>query len=98
MCACSTSTASGSRSDVILARIARNRRLADACYLWAFAALNCSPGARSLYDRQRQRGATHHRALRALANRLVGILDGCLKHRLPYHESIAWAHTLSAAA
>ena len=89
--------ASGTRR-VVLARIARNRRLADACCLWAFAALTCSPGARALYDRQRQRGATHHQALRALANRLVGILDGCLRHHAAYDESIAWAHTLTAAA
>jgi transposase len=89
--------ASGTRH-IVLARIARNRRLADACYLWAFAALTRSPGARALYDRQRQRGATHHQALRALANRLVGILDGCLRHHTPYDETIAWAHTLAAAA
>ena len=89
--------ASGTRR-VVLARIARNRRLADACYLWAFAALNSSPGARALYDRQRERGATHHQALRALANRLVAILDGCLKHQAPYNETIAWAHTLAATA
>jgi hypothetical protein len=48
--------ASGTRR-VVLARIARNRRLADACSLWAFAALTRSAGARALYDRQRQRGA-----------------------------------------
>jgi transposase len=89
--------ASGTRQ-VVLARIARNRRLADACYLWAFAALTCSPGARALYDRQRQRGATHHQALRTLANRLVGILHGCLRHHATYDESIAWEHTQSAAA
>jgi transposase len=89
--------ASGSRR-VVLARVARNRRLADACYLWAFAAINGSAGARALYDRQRERGATHHQALRALANRLVGILDGCLRHHTTYDESIAWAHTLARAA
>jgi hypothetical protein len=89
--------ASGSRR-VVLARVARNRRLADACYLWAFAAINGSAGARALYDRQRERRATHHQALRALANRRVGILDGCLRHHTTYDESIAWAHTLARAA
>jgi transposase len=89
--------ASGTRR-VVLARIARNRRLADACGLWAFAALTRSPGARALYDRQRQRGATHHQALRALANRLVGILHGCLRHRATYDETIAWAHALAPSA
>jgi transposase len=52
--------ASGTRK-VVLARYARNRRLADACYLWAFTALNASPGARAYYDQHRAAGDTHHR-------------------------------------
>jgi hypothetical protein len=40
------SKASG-KSRVVLARYARNRRLSDACYLWAFASVNASPGARA---------------------------------------------------
>ena len=89
--------ASGTRQ-VVLARFARNKRLADACYLWAFAALNASPGARAFYDERRASGDTHHRALRALANRLVGILHGCLRHGTAYDERIAWGHRVSAAA
>jgi transposase len=89
--------ASGTRR-VVLARFIRNRRLADACCLWAFSALTGSPGARALYDRQRDRGATHNQALRSLANRLVGILHGCLRHHTPYDETIAWAHISHAAA
>jgi len=85
--------ASGTRR-VVLARYARNKRLADACYMWAFAALTASPGARSFYDQRRAGGDTHHRALRALANRLVGILHGCLRHSTPYDEPTAWAHRL----
>jgi transposase len=89
--------ASGKRL-VVLARVARNRRLADACHLWAFCALNSSPGARRYYDARRDRGATHHQALRAVANRLVGILHGCLKHRQPYREDVAWPTSLEAVA
>ena len=89
--------ASGTRR-VVLARYARNRRLADACYLWAFAALTKSPGARAFYDQHRANGDTHHRALRALANRLVGILHGCLRHHTPYNEDTAWAHRQQLAA
>jgi transposase len=81
--------ASGTKR-VVLARYARNRRLADALYQQAFTALNTSPGARAYYDRQRTRGATHHQALRALANRLVGILHGCLRHHNRYDEATAW--------
>jgi transposase len=77
---------------VVLARHARNRRLADALYQQAFSALSSSPGARSYYDQQRARGATHHQALRALGNRLVGILHGCLQHQTVYDETTAWAH------
>jgi transposase len=89
--------ASGTRQ-VVLARYARNRRLSDACYLWAFATLTASPGARAFYDHRRATGDTHHRALRALANRLVGILHGCLRHHTPYDEHTAWAHRHDIAA
>lgn len=89
--------ASGTRL-VVLARVARNKRLADACYLWAFAALNVSPGARGYYDRQRANGKTHHQSLRALANRLVGILHGCLRHRQLYREEVAWPDYAGIAA
>jgi transposase len=88
--------ASGTKR-VVLARYARNRRLSDALYQQAFAALKASPGARRYYDRQRARGATHHQALRALANRLVGILHGCLRHHTPYNEHTAWPQPTPAA-
>ena len=89
--------ASGTRL-VVLARVARNRRLADACYHWAFSAIGNSLGARRLYDRQRATGKTHHQALRAVANRLVGILHGCLAHRTLYDEQVAWGEVLDPAA
>jgi transposase len=89
--------ASGTRR-VVLARYARNKRLADALHQQAFAALTASPGARAFYDHHRARGATHHQALRALSNRLVGILDGCLRHRTLYDEHTAWAHRHTHAA
>ena len=38
------------------------------------------------------RGVEHNAALRKLANRLVGILHGCLKTRTLYDESTAWSH------
>ena len=83
-------TKASGKSRIVLARHARNRRLADALYQQAFCALSTSAGARGYYDRQRARGATHHQALRTLGNRLVGILHGCLRHRRPYDEHVAW--------
>jgi hypothetical protein len=82
----------------VLARHARNKRLADAIYLWAFAALTASPGARAFYDQRRAGGDTHHQALRALGNRLVGIMHGCLTHHTHYNEHTAWAHRTSPPA
>lgn len=91
-------TKTSGKQRVVLARYARNKRLADALHQQAFAALTASPGARAFYDHHRARGATHHQALRALSNRLVGILDGCLRHRTTYDEEVAWAHRQPAAA
>lgn len=85
--------ASGTRR-VVLARFARNERLYDTCHLWAFTALTKSLGARAYYDLQRGRGKTHNQALRALANRLVGLLHGCLRHQALYDERMAWSSTV----
>jgi Transposase/Transposase IS116/IS110/IS902 family len=89
--------ASGKRK-VVAARFARNDRLVDALNAQAFAALTASPGARAYYDQQRAAGREHNDALRRLANRLVGILHGCLKTRTPYNEHTAWAHRHQHAA
>jgi hypothetical protein len=91
-------TRASGKHRVVLARYARNKRLNDACHLWAFATLTASPGARTFYDQRRATGDTHNRALRALANRLVGILHGCLTHQTLYDEHTAWAHRTQQAA
>lgn len=91
-------TKASGKGRVVLARYARNRRLGDALHQQAFAALTASPGARAFYDHHKARGATHNQALRALSNRLVGILDGCLRHHTTYDEQIAWSHRQTNAA
>jgi len=92
--------ASGTKR-VVLARHARNKRLADALTQQAFAAIRFSPGARDYYDQRRAGGSGHYQALRALSNRLIGILHGCLRHRTRYDEAAAWGQrttTVSIAA
>jgi transposase len=92
---------SGKRKTV-LARYVHNDRLRDALGAQAFTALKVSPGARAYYDQQRARGLGHRAALRQLANRLVGILHGCLKTRTLYNEATAWpqhaSHEITTAA
>jgi len=85
-------TRSSGKRKVIAARFVHNDRLVDALNAQAFAALSASPGARACYDELRSRGIGHNDALRRLANRLVGILHGCLKTRTLYNEATAWSH------
>ena len=85
-------TRASGKKKVVAARFIHNDRLVDALNAQAFASLNASPGARALYDELRARGIEHNDALRRLANRLVGILHGCLKTRTLYDEATAWGH------
>jgi transposase len=85
-------TIASGKKHAVLARHVRNRRLYNAIDRWAFCALTVSPGCRTFYDQRRIAGDLHHQALRALGNRLVGILHGCLRHRELYNENTAWAH------
>jgi transposase len=91
-------TIASGKKRAVLARHVRNRRLYDAIDQWAFCALSSSPGARDFYDQRRDAGDLHHQALRALGNRLVGLLHGCLRHRTHYDEHIAWDHRRTAQA
>jgi len=85
-------TRQSGKKQLVLARYVHNDRLIDALGRQAFAALIASPGARAYYDQLRGRGVGHHAPLRQLANRLVGILHGCLKTGTTYNEATAWSH------
>ncbi len=91
-------TRTSGKKKVVAARFVHNDRLIDALMTQAFTSLRWSPGARAYYDQQRARGASYNAALRQLANRLVGILHGCLKTGTPYDEATAWSHHLTNAA
>jgi transposase len=91
-------TRQSGKKKLVLARYVHNDRLIDALGRQAFAAMIASPGARAYYDQLRGRGVGHHAALRQLANRLVGILHGCLKTGTTYHEATAWSHRDQKAA
>jgi transposase len=88
-------TRASGKKKTVMARYVHNDRLVDALMSQAFTSLRASPGARAYYDHQRARGATYRAALRQLANRLVGILHGCLKTGTPYNETTAWSHHLN---
>jgi transposase len=91
-------TRASGKKKTVTARYVHNDRLVDALNAQAFSALSASPGARAFYDQQRAKGHGHNDALRRLANRLVGILHGCLKTRTRYDEDTAWGHRNQQAA
>jgi len=72
-------TRASGKKKTVTARYVRDDRLTGALMSQAFSAMAASPGARALYDHQRDAGTEHNPALRKVANRLVGILHGCLK-------------------
>jgi transposase len=85
-------TRASGKKKVVAARFVHNDRLIDALMTQAATAIRTSPGARAYYDKQRAREVDYNAALRQVANRLVGILHGCLKTGTLYDEATAWPH------
>jgi transposase len=81
--------ASGKKRSVTR-RTVKNDRLAAVGYVWAFAALTASPGARAHYDRRKDAGDRHAAAQRNLCNRLLGCLWHCLQTGQHYNEETAF--------
>ena len=86
-------TRASGKTTAVLHRRVKNQRLAATGYLWAFAALTASPGARAHYDRRRQAGDRHAAAQRNLFSRLLGCLHHCLNTRQHYDETTAFPDT-----
>ena len=83
-------TRASGKTTAVLHRRIKNQRLAAAGYVWAFAALTASPGARAHYDRRKADGDRHAAAQRNLFGRLLGCLHHCLATRQEYDENIAF--------
>ncbi|MFC5186731.1 IS110 family RNA-guided transposase [Actinomadura harenae] len=83
-------TWSSGESHTVTHRKIANRILKGTCWMWAFAALSASPGARSYYDRRREAGDRHGTALRKLQGRLLRGLHHCLSTGEHYQERVAF--------
>jgi len=79
-------------------RRVKNQRLAAVGYVWAFAALTASSGARGHYDRRKDQGERHAAALRNLYNRFLGCLFHCLTTRQIYREQAAFPTSAQQSA
>jgi transposase len=91
-------TRASGKSTTVMHRKVKNQRLAAVGYVWAFAALTASPGARAHYNRRRERGDRHTAAQRNLFNRMLGCLHHCLQTRQTYAEQTAFPTALQPAA
>ena len=83
---------------VVLHRTVKNNRLAATGYLWTFAAIRLSTGARAHYNRRRLAGDRHAAAQRNLFNRFLGCLYYCLQNAQTYSEAHAFPTADALAA
>lgn len=74
---------SGKKATVSM-RLACNRRLRNAVYHWARVSVQVDPRCREHYDRLRQGGHAHARALRGVVDRSIGVLVAMLITRTLY--------------
>jgi transposase len=73
-------TKQSGRRRAVSMRYACSARLREAAYHWARISLQRDPDSHAYYTRLRDRGQTHGRALRSVADRLLRFLIGALKH------------------
>ena len=83
-------TRASGKTTAVLHRRVKNQRLAATGYVWAFAALTASPGARAHYDRRKADGDRHAAAQRNLFGLLLGRLHHCLATGQHYDEKTAF--------
>jgi hypothetical protein len=69
-------------------RYAINSRLARAMYLWGAKATQNSPYYRNLYTKMRQRGLSHGRSCRQVADRMLTVLFAMLRDRTLYDPDL----------
>jgi transposase len=79
LCGVAPVTKSSGKSRIVIRRLACHPRLANALYHWARVAIQHDQCSRLKYTALRERGHSHGRALRAVADRLLGVACAMLK-------------------
>jgi len=86
-CGCAPVTRRSGKRCLVLMRRACNPRLREAAYHWARTSLQNDIACKTFYARQRARGHSHGRALRALVDRNLRILIAMLRSQTVYDPS-----------
>ena len=84
-------TRASGKKKAVTGPVRRNDRLIDALISPGLRRPGAPPAPAPLRPAACPRNRANA-ALRQLANRLIGILHGCLKTRTPYDEATAWPH------
>jgi transposase len=72
------------KSNIVIMRYAAHIRLRNTVYHWARIAIQHDPKSRSRYAALRQRGKSHGRALRGVADRLLALACVLLQRQTPF--------------
>ena len=72
------------KSLIVIRRLAAHNRLQDAVYHWAGVAIQRDPVSKAKYAALRARGHGHARALRGVADRLLGVACAMLENQTTF--------------
>ena len=84
LCGAAPVTRRSGKSQVVIMRYAAHVRLRNTVYHWARVASQHDPTSKSRYAALRQRGHSHGRALRSVADRLLGLACVLLQRQTPF--------------
>jgi len=84
-------TKQSGKSRVVVRRYAAHVRLRDAVYHWARVAIQHDPSSRSRYAALRQRGHSHGRAIRGVADRLLALACTLLQRQTVFDRDFGTA-------
>ena len=77
------------KSLIVIRRLASHNRLQDAVYHWAGVAMQHDPVSKAKYAALRARGHGHARALRRVADRLLGVACAMLENQTAFNPAFA---------
>ena len=93
LCGSAPVTKRSGKSRVVVRRHACHPRLGNAVYHWARVASQCDPACKAKYKALRERGHSHGRALRTIADRLLNIACSMLRSRTLFDPTFATGKT-----
>ena len=89
-------TKQSGKSRMVVRRYAANVRLRDAVYHWARVAIQHDPRSHSRYVALRQRGHSHGRAIRGVADRLLALACTLLQRQTVFDRDFSKGEKLTA--